>query len=81
MEYWDLYDGAGRPLQQRHMRGQPLPPGAWFQAVSVWVVNSLGDFLLTLRSPEKEASPGCWENSGGAVVALSLIHISEPTRH
>ena len=58
MEYWDLYDGAGRPLQQRHMRGQPLPPGAWFQAVSVWVVNSLGDFLLTLRSPEKEASPG-----------------------
>ncbi len=69
MEYWDLYDGAGRPLQQRHMRGQPLPPGAWFQAVSVWVVNSLGDFLLTLRSPEKEASPGCWENSGGAVVA------------
>ena len=47
----------------------PFPPAPGFKPYQVWVVNSLGDFLLTLRSPEKEASPGCWENSGGAVVA------------
>lgn len=67
MELWDLYDEARRPLGRTHPRGQPLPAGACCLAVSIWVVNSRREFLLTLRSPEKEVCPNTWENPGGAV--------------
>lgn len=67
MELWDLYDSARRPMGRTHPRGRPLPPGACHLGVSVWVVNAQGEFLLTLRSPEKEVCPNEWENPGGAV--------------
>jgi len=69
MEYWDLYDASRRPLGRTHRRGQPLPDGAFFTAVAIWVVNSRREVLLTLRDPAKESWAGYWENTGGAVQA------------
>ncbi len=33
----------------------------------MWIVDKENRFLLTLRSPEKEEYPLCWENPGGGV--------------
>lgn len=68
-ELWDLYDKNRRPLGIVAPRGKPLPPGAFFLAVAIWVVNSAGQLLVTLRAPEKENWAGYWENTGGAVQA------------
>ncbi len=68
-ELWDLYDKNRRPLGIVAPRGKPLPAGAFFLAVAVWVVNSAGQLLVTLRAPEKENWAGYWENTGGAVQA------------
>ena len=44
-ELWDLYDKNRRPLGIVAPRGKPLPPGAFFLAVAIWVVNSAGQLL------------------------------------
>lgn len=68
MEFWQLYDEqTGAPLPHPHPRGEPLPPGTFHKAVGVWIVDEENRFLLTLRSPEKEEYPLCWENPGGGV--------------
>lgn len=69
MELWDLYDKNRTPLGKTMVRGQPVPAGCFFTAVSIWVVNNKGEILLTLRAPEKKSWANYWENSGGAVQA------------
>ncbi|MFR3238966.1 MAG: NUDIX hydrolase [Acutalibacter sp.] len=69
MELWDLYDKGRAPLHRTHPRGAPLPEGAYHVAVEVAVFNPQGEVLLTRRAPEKEKHPGCWEITGGAVLA------------
>lgn len=43
------------------------PQGFYTMAVSCFMTNSKGELFTTLRSTEKDAWPGYWENSGGAV--------------
>ena len=69
MELWDLYDENRIPLGRTLPRGEPLPQGAYHLSVGIWIVDGRGNILLTLRSPEKEDYPNCWENPGGAVLA------------
>ena len=69
MELWDLYDGNRHSLGWTIQRGMPHPAGTYHLVVSVWVTNSRGELLLTLRAPEKEQYPGLWENQGGSVLA------------
>jgi len=69
MEYWDLYDAQLRPLGRTHRRGEAMEPGAYHLGVDVWVINSKGEILLTLRAPEKDALPNEWENTCGSVLA------------
>lgn len=69
MELWDLYDDNRCFLGQTIQRGMPHPAGTYHLVVNVWVTNSRGELLLTLRAPEKEQYPGLWENQGGSVLA------------
>ena len=69
MELWDLYDSNGQFLGQTIPRGMPHPVGTYHLVVNVWVTNSRGELLLTLRAPEKEQYPNLWENQGGSALA------------
>lgn len=69
MEWFDLYDKNRRPLGTTHQRGIPLPKGTYHIVAHVWIIDSRGRLLLTLRSPEKPNYPNTWAITGGAVVA------------
>ena len=46
-----------------------MPEGTFHLGVDIWTVNSRGEILLTLRSPEKDDLPDEWENTCGSVLA------------
>lgn len=69
MEQWDLYDQDRKISGKKIFRGEAIPKGYYCLAVSVWIFNSKGEILLTLRSPQKESWAGYWENTGGAAIA------------
>jgi 8-oxo-dGTP pyrophosphatase MutT (NUDIX family) len=69
MELWDLFDAQRKPLNRTHLRGTPCAAGEFHIVVSIWTVDSRGNFLLTLRDPAKESYPNTWENTGGSVLA------------
>jgi 8-oxo-dGTP pyrophosphatase MutT (NUDIX family) len=68
MELWDLLDDGRNPLGRTHLRGTPTTPGEYHVVVSIWTVDSRGNFLLTLRDPAKESYPNHWENTGGSAL-------------
>ena len=69
MELWDLYDVNMRPLGRTRVRGTGMEPGTYHIGVDVWIINSKGEILLTLRAPEKHDLPNEWENTCGSAVA------------
>ncbi len=69
MELLDIYDKNRNFTGKRVVRGTPRKAGEYFLVALVWIVNSRGELLITLRSPEKESWPNHWENTGGAVIA------------
>lgn len=69
MELWDLFDSRRTPLGRTRMRGAPSSAGEFHTVVPVWTLDSRGNFLLTLRAPEKESYPDTWENTGGSALA------------
>ena len=72
-EYWDIYDEnrqkTGR-LHKRNQGRQNLSPGEYYLAVSVWIKNSAGLYLISKRAagPGK-VYPHFWENTSGAALA------------
>ena len=68
-ELWDLYGVSRVPLGRTHPRGDKLNAGEYHIVVEVWTVNSGGNILLTLRSPEKDMYPNKWECTGGSALA------------
>lgn len=69
MEYWDLYDGAGRATGEKHVRGTKLPEGRFHNAVHIWIQNAKGELLMQKRSEFVDNSPGEWAATGGSVLA------------
>lgn len=69
MELWDVYDENRQPLGLLHRRGDPAVPGEYYLGADVWVINSKGEILLTLRHPDKNDLPDEWENTAGSVLA------------
>ena len=69
MELWDLYDKKRRPLGRTHVRGVSLEKGEYHLVVFAWTFNSLGQVLMTKRSPEKQSYAGQWEHTGGSAQA------------
>lgn len=66
MERWDLYTANREKTGRSMLRGEPMPAGYYRLVVGIWVMNTQGQILLTLRHPQKEVYPNTWENSGGA---------------
>lgn len=69
MELWDLYDEHRKPLGLTHVRGEVVAAGHYHIVSGIWVINSRGEVLLTLRHPDKDDYPNCWENTCGSCVA------------
>lgn len=70
MEYWDIYDQnkerTGRIMQKNdwHMK-----PGDYHLTVLGAIRNADGRYLITRRVRTKAWAAGCWEISGGGVMA------------
>ena len=44
-----------------------IPDGLYHLVITVWLRDSKGRFLMSLRSDKKRWCPGMWEATGGAV--------------
>ncbi len=67
-ELWDLYNQKRQKTGIVHKRGKPVPQGLYHLVVSVWVVNSQGEYLMSQRHPDKPY-PKHWECTGGSILA------------
>ena len=67
MELWDLYDEHGTPTGEtwERARANEIPEGRYHIVCDILIRHEDGDFLLTLRDPNKDIYPGCWEASAG----------------
>ena len=68
-EIWDVVDSEGCPTGRIVKKGIPMQPGDYHLAVSVWIVNEKGEFLISRRVSSKTAAPGMWETTGGSALA------------
>ena len=68
-EYWDLFDRNGKPLCRSIRRGERLRAGEYHLVVHIWVVNSMGRFLIQRRSPRRTLMPNVWAVTSGSAVA------------
>lgn len=66
-ELWDLYNQERQKTGILHKRGQSIPQGLYHLVVSVWIVNSRGEYLMSQRHPNKPY-PEYWECTGGSVL-------------
>jgi len=66
-EYWDLYDGAGQPTGEQHLRGTIVPEGCFHKVVHIWIQNGKGELLMQKRSDKVDNCPGVWATTGGSV--------------
>jgi len=67
-EFWDIVDENGSKTGRLHERGTPMQKGEYHLSVSVWIVNSKGEFLISKRTPNKNF-PNMWETTGGSAIA------------
>ena len=68
-EYRDVYD-KNRVFQNRTiLRCDKFKEGEYYVCCEVWLKNSKGELLITLRNPNKKAG-GLWEFIGGGVLRL-----------
>ena len=67
MEIWDLYDERGQKTGEtwERSRAREIPEGRYHIVCDILIRHQDGDFLLTLRDPEKDLYPGCLEASAG----------------
>ena len=67
MEIWDLYDEQGQKTGETWERGRAreIPEGRYHIVCDILIRHQDGEFLLTLRDPEKDIYPGCLEASAG----------------
>ena len=68
-EYWDICDENGIPTGRLHEKGKPMNPGEYHMAVTVWIRNREGKFLLSRRLPDARHDPHFWEPTGGGAKA------------
>ena len=67
MEIWDLYDERGQKTGEtwERSRAREIPEGRYHIVCDILIRHQDGEFLLTLRDPEKDVYPGCLEASAG----------------
>ena len=67
-EMWDLYTQYREKTGETIERGEDFPEGYFHLAVSIWIKNSSGEYLLSQRHPNKQY-PLKWECTGGSVIS------------
>lgn len=67
-ELWDILDKSGNATGRVHERGRPMNKDEYHLEVVVWIENDKGEYLISLRSPNK-TFPNMWECTGGNAVA------------
>ena len=67
MELWDIYDCNRKKTGHTHERGKPMNAGDYHIVVHIWIQNSVGEFLITKRTPNKKY-PNLWECTGGSAI-------------
>ena len=67
MELWDLYDEQGQKTGKtwERSRAREIPEGRYHIVCDILIRHQDGEFLLTLRDPDKDIYPGCLEASAG----------------
>ena len=67
MEIWDLYDAQGNRTGEtwERSRAREIPEGRYHVVCDILIRHRDGEYLLTLRDPQKDIYPGCWEASAG----------------
>lgn len=68
-ELLDLYSEANEPLGTNKDRGSIHTDGDWHRTVHIYVKNDKGQFLVHLRSPQKDGNANCWDTRFGGHVA------------
>ncbi|MDD6036593.1 MAG: NUDIX domain-containing protein [Lachnospiraceae bacterium] len=68
-EYWDLFNGAGQPTGEKHLRGEKIAAGRYHKVVHIWFQNSKKELLIQKRSDSVAWKPGMWAATGGSVLA------------
>ena len=67
-EMWDVLDEHGNKTGRLHERGKPMKAGDYHLVVSIWIVNSNGEFLISKRAPNADKWPNMWHITGGSAV-------------
>jgi Isopentenyldiphosphate isomerase len=49
-ELWDIVDENGNKTGLLHEKGKPMRKGDYHLSVSVWILNSNGEFLISQRT-------------------------------
>ena len=68
MELWDLYTEYRENTGKEQVRGDAIPEGCYHLVVHVWIRNSKGEYLISLRSADRPIFPLMWECVGGSVL-------------
>lgn len=68
VELWDLYDANRLTTGLLQKRNKLIPKGYYHLVVSIWIINSNGEYLLSQRHPSK-SYPLYWECTGGSALA------------
>ncbi len=68
-ELMDILDQNRNKTGRITERSIPMKKGEYHLAVSVWIKNDAGEYLISKRSPMKKISPNMWETTGGVVMS------------
>lgn len=68
MELVDKLNNKRQYLNKISDRSEKFP-NEYRQSVHTWIMNSNGQFLMQLRTPNKKFFPNMWSQTGGAVDA------------
>ena len=68
-ELFDIVDENNKPLGFIKPRSQVHKDGDWHRGIQVFVINREGEFLVHLRSPNKDTDPNKWSLTFGGHVS------------
>jgi isopentenyldiphosphate isomerase len=68
MELWDIFNSNRELMPYKKPRKSELSDSEYHIAVRMWIVNSQGMILLSLRNSNKSGSL-LWECTGGSVIS------------
>jgi len=68
-ELWDVLDCLGRRTGRTVEAGSYLKDDEYHGAVTAWICDGQGRFLIARRALEADSAPGIWEAVSGGVTA------------